>query len=374
MARAAQLCRSIPRATWCCLVWLTMTLRLWLFSLILMPPFFRIGTQYLSDKRVLRSVRFGQGSRRFLDIYRPAEAQKALEGKGPPVPVVIAFMGGGWVVGYRAWNAQFGLRLMDAGVMVVAVDYQNYPFAKIPEMIEDVDCGIGWVFANIAKYGGDPSNVILTGQSAGAHLSSMALLQRSLAEASALVEDVEVGSASLRPRRSEGEWSVTDLQGYVGVSGAYDLLLLARNLERRHLGSLLLRQLCPGGQLAEWSPRHLLESPAWQEVGSKAGELLPPVLLFHGEEDKTVPAASSVGFAAALRAAGAAKAEADVRPGLGHADIIIEGPMRGEDQQVLLMLPFLFRDATEERRKAMPPLRPTYPRWIISIASRVMPM
>ena len=74
-------------------------------------------------------------------------------------------------------------RLLDTGVLLVAVDYRNFPCAQMPDMIDDVCKGVAWVLANIKTYGGDPDNVILMGQSAGAHLTAMALIRHALAEA-----------------------------------------------------------------------------------------------------------------------------------------------------------------------------------------------
>lgn len=366
-SRVAGYVASSVRSIFCVATWLWFSLRLIIFSTLLLPPFARIGWTYLRDPRIIRGVRFGDCSRRLLDIYVPEGARLAQTGQAPPTPVVIAVMGGAWVLGYRAWNAQLGQRLMDAGVMVVAVDYRNYPFVQVPDMVEDVDRGIAWVFENIAAHGGDPNNVMLTGQSAGAHLSVMALLQRSLAEAERAADpeghEYPPGSSS---------WMVEDLQGWVGVSGVYDLAMLAEHLKSRHLGGSLLRHMCPGGDLARWSPRQLLDSEEWKALQARAVARLPPMLLYHGGADKSVPVASSSEFAKALRVAGVTTS-LEVTPGIGHAEVIIEGPMRGEDHEVQLLLPYLLGRASDERFQSLPELKPMYPRWIIDLASRIMP-
>ena len=43
-------------------------------------------------------------------------------------------------------------------------------------MLNDVKTSLSWTFANIEKFGGNPAKVYLVGVSAGAHLSSLALL------------------------------------------------------------------------------------------------------------------------------------------------------------------------------------------------------
>jgi len=169
---------------------------------------------------------------------------------------------------------------------------------------------------------------------------------------------------------------VRDIRGYVGVSGPYDLERLGAHLERRGLSAarpLLLNRICPGADLQAFSPLQLVQSAEWSQAALRGSLHMPPVLLFHGEADKTVPARSSRDFGEALQAAGVADVTVDVRPGLAHAEPIIEGPFRGEDHQVQLLLPFLFGNAAQERLSSLPPLRPLYPRCIINLASRVMP-
>jgi len=356
----------------CFVTTLVQSVRLGIFAMLLLVPFLRIGRRYFSAPRVRRGIRCGPGCRNFVDVYCPDEAVAAQDGSGTKVPVVVAIMGGAWVVGHRAWNAQLGQRLMDAGVLVMAIDYHNYPFGCVPDMIDDINLGLNWVFENVEAWGGDASNVVLTGQSAGAHLSATLLLKRSLSEAvRPEAEDLEMGGVS---GNGLPIWSPSRLRGFVGISGPYDLPALGQRLEERRIGSFLLRRICPGGDLENYSPIHVLRSALWQEAGDRAARCLPPTLLFHGETDKTVPAKLSSDFADALKSAGVASVVADIRPMLAHAEVIIEGPMRGEDHQIKLLLPYLFNEAEcAALLDRLPPLQPMFPRPIIRLASVVMP-
>ena len=49
-------------------------------------------------------------------------------------------------------------------------------------MVQDSSQGISFVINNIALYGGDPNRIYLMGQSAGAHISSCALLDHAIRE------------------------------------------------------------------------------------------------------------------------------------------------------------------------------------------------
>lgn len=363
------------RRLWLCLfsflLQLIFALRLVMFSMILLPPFARIGWRYLTDPRIKHGVRFGTARRHCVDIYLPEGAAAAKAGTGPPMPVIVAVMGGAWMLGYRAWNAQLGLRLLDANVMVVAVDYRNYPFATVDEMVDDLSRGLTWVKENVADYGGDPNNVVVTGQSAGAHLLALLLLRKCRKESS----DVE-GAATATP--SSDGWSLSSLKGFVGVSGPYDLHDLGTHLESRGVGSRILTKICGETGLTACSPRNLLEDdteePLKSTLDSCAVAAMPPVYLFHGGADKTVPARSTTAFAEALRKAGCKSVVDDVRPNLAHAEVIIEGPMRGEDHQVEMLLPpLLGAEEADARLAAMPRLKPMFPRCIINVASQVMP-
>eukprot|EP00933_Yihiella_yeosuensis_P022837 TRINITY_DN17900_c1_g1_i1.p1 TRINITY_DN17900_c1_g1~~TRINITY_DN17900_c1_g1_i1.p1 ORF type:complete len:470 (+),score=68.01 TRINITY_DN17900_c1_g1_i1:53-1462(+) len=339
-------------------VWLGF--RLILYSLVLLPAFLRICYAYFHDKRIIRRIRFGSEARNYLDIYCPKEALAAIEGKGPKVPVVIAVMGGAWVMGHRAWNAQLGLRLMDMGVLVCAVDYRNFPIGQIPEMIQDLSRAFGWVFANVEAFGGDSKNMMLIGQSAGAHLSSLLLLEHSLLEA-------RPGSKPFNDR-----WSGKDLKGFLAVSGPFDFVELEPHLASRGIYSRILHHLCDG-DLAGSSPSLIVQTEDWKEMASLAVKNLPPMHFYTGDADKTVPTWSSIDFAKHLRQSGHDKVKLEVVEGMTHTYPVIEGPMAGDDPQVERILPYLFgKERSSELMEASPGVR-LFPQPFIDVASVIMP-
>jgi len=333
-------------------VWLGF--RLCLYATMLLPAFVRIMLTYYHDPRIHRRIRFGPAEREYLDIYVPKEALE----EGARVPVVIAVMGGAFIIGHRGYNAQLGLRLMDVGVITVGVDYRNFPRGIIPDMVEDVSRGVRWVFQNIERYGGDPSNILLMGQSAGAHLSSMLLLRHCLLEAKGAAED--------------DIWSVKDLKGYIGISGPYHLEKLGPHLSSRGLYPGIMHYMT-AGDLDACSPECLLEHEDWKAVREKATALLPPIHLFHGDQDKAVPSWSSVDFASALQRAGVKSAKLDIRKGMTHTYPVVEGPMRRHDPQIEIILPFLFGPGAEKRLEDTPKLRPMWPLPILDVAGNVSP-
>merc|ERR1712110_1019309 len=96
-------------------------------------------------------------------------------------PVVVFISGGAWMIGYKNWGSLMG-KIMSSwsdkyGVVFVTPDYRNYPQGNISDMVHDVKNALQWVYDNIQYYNGDNQNIILIGQSAGAHISACMLME-----------------------------------------------------------------------------------------------------------------------------------------------------------------------------------------------------
>jgi acetyl esterase len=91
-----------------------------------------------------------------------------------PLPVVVYFHGGGFVIGDIASHDTICHRLA-AGVpaLVVSVDYRLAPEHRFPAAVKDCDAATSWVSAHAAEYGGDPSRLAVAGDSAGGNLAAV---------------------------------------------------------------------------------------------------------------------------------------------------------------------------------------------------------
>ncbi|MDB5678878.1 carboxylesterase family protein [Sphingomonas bacterium] len=122
-----------------------------------------------------------------LNIWTPAKAKNA--------PVFVWIHGGALVGGSSREPIYDGKRLADRGVIVVSINYRlgvlgwlAHPAlsAESPQRISgnygllDQIAALRWVHANIGAFGGNPGNVTIAGESAGA-LSVMYLLESPLA-------------------------------------------------------------------------------------------------------------------------------------------------------------------------------------------------
>ena len=138
------------------------------------PGRHRSGLPFLNDATgIVRidDVAYGEHPHRHrLDVYRP----DTIAG---PRPVVIQVHGGGWVTGHKRQQAMPLLHhLVHQGYVTVSINYRLGPRWRFPDQLVDVKRAIAWTRDHIADHGGDPTKLIITGGSAGGHLSALAAL------------------------------------------------------------------------------------------------------------------------------------------------------------------------------------------------------
>lgn len=103
-----------------------------------------------------------------LDVWRPASGDA-------PLPVMVFIHGGGFVVGSKHASVQTGASFARDGIVYVAINYRMGVdgFLPIPDVptnlgLRDMIAALGWVRDTVAAFGGDPANVTVFGESAGA--------------------------------------------------------------------------------------------------------------------------------------------------------------------------------------------------------------
>eukprot|EP00873_Tetraselmis_striata_P002342 jgi/Tetstr1/422606/TSEL_013412.t1 len=289
--------------------WVVALLQLILFSMLLMPGFLQMVVFYLFSGRICRSVRYGDKPRNCLDVYVPRYRWLTEQGPRPG--------GGAWTIGYKGWGALVGRRLSQSGAVVFCLDYRNFPQGNAVDMVEDVNTGIAWVLEMCQYYGGDPARVHLVGQSAGAQLAGLAIIRQAIRECSG---NVGIGC--------EPTWSPTAIKGFVGVSGAYDLLDLHTHFHKRGMYENLIQAIFTiDGRVSYGmlSPTH-----AVRDMQPCDWAVMPPILLLHGSCDKTVPPEIAEDFLAAIQASGG-YADLRIFTGMTHTSPIVEDPLLGKD-------------------------------------------
>jgi hypothetical protein len=177
---------------------------------------------------------------------------------------------------------------------------------------------MSWIFANISQYGGDTNRIYLVGQSAGAQLTCMTILNQvrraydinrclaaspsplsssSSSSSDTSTDDIDedmdtsnggtdpngvfppptprytppaaapstplsssMSSTTLSSMMSHYRWRASDLRGYIGISGPYDLVTFIDQLEKRGINRRLFTSIVGGDEqsLALYSPSRIL--------------------------------------------------------------------------------------------------------------------
>jgi acetyl esterase len=115
---------------------------------------------------LIENLSYGPGGEAHaLDIYRPYFGER-------PLPVVLYMHGGGFSILSKDTHWMMGLGFSRAGYVVVNANYRLAPKHTYPAALEDAALALEWVWDNIEEYGGDPSRIILAGESAGGNLAT----------------------------------------------------------------------------------------------------------------------------------------------------------------------------------------------------------
>ncbi|MEO5814845.1 MAG: alpha/beta hydrolase [Gemmatimonadaceae bacterium] len=165
--------------------------------------------------RVVRAAdnSYGVGTRQRLDVYRERRARTA-------APVVVFLYGGRWKYGSKRDYLLVGNALARRGLVVVIPDYRLFPEVRFPAWVEDGAQAVRWTRDNIARYGGDPRNIIVVGHSAGAHTAAMLALDEHFLSDVGLPRDAVRGFVSLAGP-VDTIWTDPDVQELMGPRSSW---------------------------------------------------------------------------------------------------------------------------------------------------------
>jgi acetyl esterase len=132
------------------------------------PPFTWITGRVFSDvTREDTSFPARDGHEVPLRVYRPAASRG-------PLPVVVYFHGGGWVLGStRGYDPLCTFLARAVGAVVVSVDYRLAPEHRAPKAVQDCVDSVRWLAEHADSLGGDASHLAVSGDSAGGNLSAI---------------------------------------------------------------------------------------------------------------------------------------------------------------------------------------------------------
>ena len=94
-----------------------------------------------------------------------------------PLPVLVYYHGGGWVLGGIATHEAFCCSIANAAeCIVVSVAYRLAPEYKYPAAADDAYAATKWVFEHAWRFDGDPQRIAVGGDSSGGNLAAVVAL------------------------------------------------------------------------------------------------------------------------------------------------------------------------------------------------------
>ncbi|HEV7881725.1 alpha/beta hydrolase [Bradyrhizobium sp.] len=124
-----------------------------------------------------RSAQMRAGHSSHLDLrYGPRERNRIDFLKaGDGGPTLLFIHGGYWQTRAKETFTVFADGLMAHGVNVALIGYTLAPDATLDEIVAEIHRGLDFLTARLPELGGDANRIVVSGWSAGGHLTSMAL-------------------------------------------------------------------------------------------------------------------------------------------------------------------------------------------------------
>jgi triacylglycerol lipase len=226
---------------------------------------------------------------------RPLAADVLVPNEPGPLPAVLLVHGGAWRMGSKPQMERYARALAAAGFVSVSINYRLAPEHRFPAQIEDCKSAVRWMRKNAGEYKIDPERIGALGYSAGGHLV-------------ALLGTTDAASGLEGP---DADGTSTRLTCVVAGGAPCDFRRLPRGME----------------QLSYWLGGTRGERPDAYELASPAKFVTrddPPMLLFHGEEDRLVPVRGPRLMTEHLISEGVS-AELYLVPAAGHIQAFIDG-------------------------------------------------
>jgi acetyl esterase/lipase len=210
-----------------------------------------------------------------LDVWYPNESKT-------PTPTLVYIHGGGWIFGTKETSVLQFLPFLEKGWRVVNVEYRMASNSLAPAAVEDTRCALRWVFRNAKQWNFDTNKIVLTGHSAGGHLS---LITGMLPEGGPLDN-----LCYANEKYGDVKMNIAAIINWYGITDVNDIIA--------------------GPNVKNYGPMWVGSKPDAAEIAKSVSPLtyvragLPPILTIHGDKDDVVPYSQAVRLHEALDKAG----------------------------------------------------------------------
>ena len=131
----------------------------------LMAGFDELSAQTRSMPGARIGLRYAPKPRNLIDYFPAAN----------PGPVVVFIHGGYWQMRAKENFSFLANGLLAHGLHVAMVGYTLAPDASLAQIVDEVRSSIDWLAAHAADFGGDAQRMVVSGWSAGGHLTAMCM-------------------------------------------------------------------------------------------------------------------------------------------------------------------------------------------------------
>jgi len=205
-----------------------------------------------------------------LDVWYPNESKV-------PGPTLVYIHGGGWIFGTKEGSVYQFLPYLEKGWRVVNVEYRMASNSLAPAAVEDTRCALRWVYRNAKMWNFDTSKIVLTGHSAGGHLS---LITGMLPNGGPLDNACD----------GTEEMKVAAIINWFGITDVNDII---QGPNRKNYGVMWMGSQPDADRIAKSVSPLTYVRPG-----------LPPILTIHGNKDDVVPYSQATRLKEALDKAG----------------------------------------------------------------------
>lgn len=250
-----------------------------------------------------------------MDVIRPKEEKK--------YPAVIFITGGGFMWAPKNSSLYNRCEIAKAGFVVASIEYHVVSNGLYSDAVSDVKAAVRFLRTNAEKYGINPENIAVWGESAGGYLTAMTGTTNG-------VEKFETG---------ENLNQSSDVQAAIDCYGLSDLTKIGADYDKEAKEAHFTTDAPEAGYVhGKNSGLTILDQP---EVVAKANPVNyvdkndPPFLFIHGSADQLVSPSQTLLVHNALRKAGVESTRYVIN-GANHG-----GPQFSDPKIIQIMVDFL---------------------------------